>query len=248
MHKIASPITALAAVFVLISYCCVHAESSTTSNDSNAIFSSQSNQSEQDSSSRTIIASYFVFGAIARCVVRPRCQEGISKLLGEDAEETFVNCDCMAEIDRIFCNWYGSATCRSQENFCLPSQTNSDSSYCGESFVSGVFRRGGDFARIADADDETTDTLSTRLFAYFRGTVDYDAPFEIRVEALQGEDTRLLLCDAFVEVEPCSSCTICDDGLSFTADCSNVEFGENSQRLPADLLSSCHNFAFEAVQ
>jgi hypothetical protein len=119
----------------------------------------------------------------------------------------------------------GVGGCRSSSIFCI------EGDLCGDARFDMTFEGRGDL--------DTEEVLTTYFLA------NSPAVYEIAVTAQPKDSATFGSCTATVEIDKiCQSCSICDDGITFTFDCSNTVFYDNSTG-PA--ISDCLNFLYEKV-
>lgn len=178
------------------------------------------------------VTIYFLLGAAFRSLVTPNCNRGVQKL---DISSDEVECSCLAGLDN---GMYGAVSCRSTGIVCLLNEANTNGDkFCGEAKFSESFKRDGSFA-----------SMNSPLYAYlfvFGEQPDSDSiPFEINIRANKADSTRLSNCEAFIDMEKCSSCNICEDGLSFTFNC---ESDDPTKPNLSNVGGLCYNVAFQKV-
>jgi hypothetical protein len=139
-----------------------------------------------------------------------------------------VDCACDAELKGLFKGVEGAVSCTLPEPRCLLPP----SLYCATGDID-INVSGGLFSNTAIAAD---------IKGCFQ--VDSGLPFGIAnindiCFTFVPKGLRLQSCTATIGDVQCDSCEICDSGVDFKFDCSNVDILPGSLRLPGPKISTC---------
>ena len=159
--------------------------------------------------------TFGVGGLVNQCIAQPKCDDGLTRLGLQNS-----NCGCIADVE----SWpsiKGVAGCSSGV-FCIQGDL------CGDARFSMTFKSGG-----------ALDT-SEELYSYF--ATSSPSIYEIRIIAQPQDSERFGSCSATIDsTNSCQSCSICEDGITFSFDCSNVNVDGGA----GPVVSNCLNFMFE---
>ena len=164
-----------------------------------------------------LIFTFGIGGAINNACAQPKCTQGLERLGLQDS-----SCGCIADVES-FPTIKGVAGCTSGV-FCI------EGDLCGDARTSMTFGSGGDL----DTGEE--------LYSYFLATT--PSVYELRIIAYPQDSSQFGSCLATVLGDQnCQSCSICDDGVSFNLDCSDVTVNGE----PGPVVTDCLNFMFMKV-
>ena len=169
-----------------------------------------------------------LFTQLLNAFARPVLQEVCDLTLAELGLDTAIDCTCNATYRGLFLGADGSIGCTLSEPRCLiPPDT-----YCATGEVN-VTAGGGLFTDTAIESDISA------CFEVDSGLPGGIASIEDLCFVFVPSGLSLASCNASIGGVECDSCTICDSGVDFTFDCSNIDLLPGVFTFPGPKISNC---------